>query len=773
MTAAVADVVRILDLTRDSTAEAYLDVIDARKAGPLGLPRRVVVIDDVTKLIEHYQRYERLAALPQVEKVICVAIGGLDGARTEFQIPTAMVTVAATLWVGDRDGVNWSGGADRARVRGQEKDTDLSDLISVLRTPEVFDEVYRRTRDFPHQTASPGLDVDRIDVPEQVLTDRRVVALRSIVATGLAAREQEAGSRLTEVLDRVATQMSGARNRVLDQVPVEALLQQVRTGAHIQLRRAHSALQRLASLAGLLGAHGGVRHTKSLLATAGSALYEHQALATETVRRVGANLASGYPPVHELVEIGLPQPSGVDHVALSSEVGAAVSADLRAGHPLPDISGQLRRFAVRVAPQGAIGAGRTISSSRVESLTTVLKKPPPVTFGWPAPLVLLTGIAFLTCFAATMLPQPSGIAGPVLSLCWIVLTGLLLARRSGQNGVKAMAFAVDWGLIAVGAAAVAGVVSGALASQSVDTSGLPVEAEFLAVLLLVLVMLGTGALSWNWMIHSWSRKVGLQEALDANQYLVQLLDEVIAAEWRPAQQRRQLADTALAVASGIDDVAELATELLTVLEEVESGGGAEAEFPSAAGLGGGRELVAVLRRDLAELTILAIEPCLAGIRRAGPQSAQPGQYADHTRHLFTDYSGHLETRGVHALPAGIRDEAPRQALRAALWHQSDASRQILRSNHRSELIQLCAAGEVRLLNAADSEVFRFAPQDARDVLAADDVIWVSGTAVGVVRLVPLRPGLVEITPIACKGQDAESTAVDVGKTATGDHHDAS
>ncbi|MGH3993669.1 MAG: hypothetical protein ACRDSN_14560, partial [Pseudonocardiaceae bacterium] len=389
-------------------------------AGSLGLPRRVVVIDDVTKLIEHHLRYERLAALPQVEKVICVAVGGLDEARTQFRMPTAMVTVAATLWVGDRDGVHWSGGADRARVRGQEQDTSLDDLVRVLRIPEVFDEVYRRTRDFPHQAASPGSDVDRIDVPEQVLTDRRAVALRSVVATGLAARGQEAGSRLLEVLDGVAAQLSGTRNRGLDPVPAEALLQRIRTGAHSQLRRAHSAVQRLAGPAGLLGADGGVRHTRSLLAGAGNALDEHQELTTQTVHRVGANFASGYPPVHELVEIGLPQPSGVDHAALSSEVGAAVSADLRAGHPLPNISDQLRRFAVRVAPQGAIGAGRTVSSSRVESLATALRKPPTVTFGWPTPLALLTGIAFLTCFAGTMLPQASGIAGPLLSLCWIV-----------------------------------------------------------------------------------------------------------------------------------------------------------------------------------------------------------------------------------------------------------------------------------------------------------------------------------------------------------------
>ncbi|MGH3992940.1 MAG: hypothetical protein ACRDSN_10820, partial [Pseudonocardiaceae bacterium] len=71
------------------------------------------------------------------------------------------------------------------------------------------------------------------------------------------------------------------------------------------------------------------------------------------------------------------------------------------------------------------------------------------------------------------------------------------------------------------------------------------------------------------------------------------------------------------------------------------------------------------------------------------------------------------------------------------------------------------------LNAADAEVFRFAPQDARDVFAADDVTWVSGTAVGVVRLVPLRRGVVEITPIAAKSEYAESTAVDAGETAIG------
>ncbi len=756
MMAVTPDEVRILDLTKPGLAEAYLDAVDAGNAGPLGLPRRVVVVDEITKLMDHHQRYERLAALPQVDKVICVAVGGLGGPQGRLRQPTAMVTVAAVLWVGNGHGVTWSGGADRAHLTGREDTDGLHDLIRALQIAEVFDEVYRRTREFPYHTASPGLDVEWIDVAEQVLTERRVVALRSVTATGVAARGQESPSRLTEALDRAAAPTSDSRHRGLDPMPAEAVLQQTRVQAQNRLRRAADAVGQLAGVTGLFGAGGGVRNTVSCLAAAGSAFGEHVTLVTEAVRRLGANLSSGYPPVHELVELGLPQPFGVDRKALSSDVEVAVSADLRAGRPLPDVSSQLRRFAARTAPQGAVGAQQALSSSGVESLAARLTSPPPVTFGWPSPLALLSGMTLITCFAAAVLPQSGGVAGPLLSLGWMLMTALLLAQASGRAGTASLAVALDWALVGVGAAAAVGVISGRFLNLSDVAADLSLVTELLVLALLVVMMCGTGVVSWTAVIRRWSRQVGVQDALVAHHRVVQLLDEVISSEWRPAQRRRQLADTAQAVASVIDDVEKAALEMLAVLEESISRGGADVTTSAAVENGGGPELVDVLRQDLAELAILTVAPCLNEIRRGGQFLVKAGQNTAYVRRLFTDYSAHLETLGVHVLPPGITDETSRHKLRTVMWDRSGAGKRILHSDQHSELVQLCAAGEVRLLNAAEAEVLRFAPHDVRDVLDADELTWTTGNAVGVVRLVPLRSGLVEIVPVRAD-QDASGS----------------
>ncbi len=754
MTAPTSDEVRILDLTIPGSAEAYLDAVDADNAGLLRLPRRVVVVDEMTKLMDHHPRYERLAAIPQVDKVICVAVGGLGGAQRQLRQPTAMATVAAILWVGNRNGVNWSGGADRAKVTGWENTDGLHDLIRALRMAEVFDEVYRRTREFPYHTASPGLDVEWIDVAEQVLTQRRVVALRGVTATGTAARGQESASRLTGALDRAAAPTSDAQHRDRDPMPAEAVLHRARVQAQTRLQRAADAVERLAGVTGLLNVEGGVRNTVSDLTSAGHALGEHVTLVSETVRRVGANLALGHPPVHELVEFGLPQPSGVDRTELSSDVEVAVSTELRAGYPLPAISSQLRRFAVRTAPQGAASAQQALSSSGVEALVARLTSPPPATFGWPTPLALLSGLTLITCFGAAVLPQSGGVAGPLLSLGWMLMTALLVARCSGRTGTAALAVALDWALVVVGAAAAVGVISGRFLILSNVAADLSLQTELIVVVVLVMMMLGTGVMSWTAVIRSWSRQVGVQNALVAHRRVVQLLDEVVSSEWRTAQRRRQLADTAQAVASVIDDVEQAATETLAVLEESAGRGGTDTATSAVVDNEGGPELVDVLRKDLAELAILAVKPCFDEIRRGGQFSVQAGQYADYVRRLFTDYSANLETHGVHVLPPGITDGAPRQKLRVAMWHQSGAGRRILHSNRHSELVQLCAAGEVRFLSAAEAQVFRFAPLDAKDIFGADELIWTAGNAIGVLRLVPLRSGLVEIVPVRAGDQDA-------------------
>jgi hypothetical protein len=145
---------------------ADVDVVDLRPGavptvdldgpGTHGVASRVVVVDHSSLSGDNHARYQRIATIGQVRTILLVLVGPItaDEHGTLALRQSAMLGgTSATLWVGDEQGTRWEGGADHGRQPEPGTDHSLEDLLEVLRSPEVFDEVVGLVRDIPYQVA--------------------------------------------------------------------------------------------------------------------------------------------------------------------------------------------------------------------------------------------------------------------------------------------------------------------------------------------------------------------------------------------------------------------------------------------------------------------------------------------------------------------------------------------------------------------------------------------------------------------------------------------
>jgi len=133
------------------------------------------------------------------------------------------------------------------------------------------------------------------------------------------------------------------------------------------------------------------------------------------------------------------------------------------------------------------------------------------------------------------------------------------------------------------------------------------------------------------------------------------------------------------------------------------------------------------------------------VGEAGLHLAVAGAALDGVAELGVD-DEHLEHAGLRELPSFVTDDGPRRRLAATLWQSSASSRHILQLTERSRMTQLCAAEDVRLLQADGAKVVHFASADM-DLPpidnGSDEVIRTKGDAVGALRLTPILARYVE------------------------------
>lgn len=706
------DPVMTLDL-RTTEGQVYADNLHRRDAGELGPSSRVLVVDTTAGLSSHHDWFARLARLPQVTSVVLVAVGTLEegGTGPALRTPSAFTGVGVTLWVGDGPGVPWEGGSQRP---GAGTGTaDLDDLLTALRFPGVFDRVFETIDRMPHQAANPGLAVDYATVEPAMMRALRLRALRQLVATGVTARQHDRESAELTAVVHAATGEETVSLR-----PGSALSEATAL-AQDKLAKATRAVAALRGWGGLLGTRQAHKVVLTRLAEAGDAVTRHQQVARRVLEDADSSLAEGYPPPTELVEQGLPSPAPVNSAELAESLRKAVTTELAGGRTLPGLAEQARGFGNQLGAARSLAVVGGHADAEVWTLT-----PPPLRL-WPSPVAGLLPVVLLTCLVAGWVPGMGWWPAAGLGLMWLLLLTLLLSRAPGRQDA--------WPPVAAtAAAAAAGAVAGGFV-PAVPVST-PVAGGVLG--LLVVVAVAGAVIGWNRAVDAWSVAIPLRRAQSAYRRLADEVTRMTEHRWTPADRTRRLADALLVVAGGIDAVAEVFTDV------IENRPGDDGGHPVSGDSSEG--LAEVLHRDLVAITLEVLRPSFDEIASRMPLSGDAHRSLLRAQELVSDYNDHLEHVGLRELPPFVTDDGPRRRLAATLWQSSAASRRVLLLTERSRMTQLCAAEDVRRLQADGAVVVHFASSDM-ELPPTDgaEVIRTRGDAVGAIRLTPLLRRYVE------------------------------
>ncbi|MDT7786169.1 MAG: hypothetical protein QOF58_4588 [Pseudonocardiales bacterium] len=678
---------------------------------------RVLVVDTTDALSEHHVYFEQLSRLPQVTGVVLVAVGGL-GADPVLRTPSALAGVGVTLWVGDGVGVPWEGGSQRPGAGSTESTVD--DLLSALRLPKVFDRVLADVGVMPHQAASPGLAVDYAVVEPGMMRSLKLRALQQLVATGVAARLHDRES--TELTSVMRSATEGDATSVRQGSP----LYEAMSHAQRELQAAKRSIDRWRTWRGLLGLKQAHRVVLDRLAAAGNALLRHHRIARKALVDVDSSLSEGYPPPGELVEQGLPSPAPVNSREMAEAVRKAVTTELIGGRTLPGIAEQARRLGNQIGAARSLAFTEQDSAADLEKWAQGLIAPPPVPV-WSRPVGFLIAVAGATTLFSTLV---SGLgAWPLLLMVplWLGLVSLVSAH-SPVGLDLAFLYAITFFAASLGGAVGLG--------NAPDGSPGPLAAAGFLLGTVAVALLST-YLVWRGVAGQWGGDVPLRQAAAADKRLSGQMSRTIAQRWSPADRSRRLADSLLVVAGGVDAVVEVFRE---AIDDAKDPGGEHTFGDSSAGL------AEVLHHDLVAVTLEVLRPSFDAIASRLPLSGDSQRSLVRARELLAVYDDHLEHAGLRELPSFVTDDGPRRRLAATLWQSSASSRGILQLNERSRMTQLCAAEDVRLLQADGAKVVHFASADM-DLPpidnGSDEVIRTKGDAVGALRLTPILARYVE------------------------------
>ncbi|KJK38105.1 hypothetical protein UK23_41370 [Lentzea aerocolonigenes] len=677
---------------------------------------RVLVIDTTDALSEHHTYFEQLARLPQVTGVVLVAVGGL-GADPVLRTPSALAGVGVTLWVGDGLGVPWEGGSQRPGAGSTESTVD--DLLAALRLPKVFDRVLANVGVMPHQAASPGLAVDYAVVEPGMMRSLKLRALQQLVATGVAARLHDRESTELTSVFRSATE--GDATSVRQGSP----LYDAMSHAQRELQAAQRSIDRWRTWRGLFGLKQAHRVVLDRLAAAGNALLRHHRVARKALVDVDSSLAEGYPPPGELVEQGLPSPAPVNSEEMAEAVRKAVTTELIGGRTLPGIAEQARRLGNQLGAARSLAFTEQDSAADLEKWARGLISPPPVQV-WSRPVGFLIAVAGATTLVSTL---ASGLgAWPLLLMVPLWLGLVTLVSATAPAGLDlAFLYAITF---------FASSLCGAIGLGNANNwSPGPLIATGILLGLATIALLST-YLVWRRVVGQWRDEVPLRQAAAADKRLSDQVSRTIAQRWSPADRSRRLADSLLVVAGGVDAVVEVFREAI------------DAKDPDVGHTFGDSSagLAEVLHHDLVAVTLEVLRPSFDAIASRLPLSGDSQRSLVRARDLLAAYDDHLEHAGLRELPSFVTDDGPRRRLAATLWQSSASSRHILQLTERSRMTQLCAAEDVRLLQADGAKVVHFASGDM-DLPpidnGSDEVIRTKGDAVGALRLTPILARYVE------------------------------
>ena len=180
------EVLRLSDLEADDALKAAEKLLDHKAGGPLRL-RRLLVLDDADRLVEHEPVYRRLETGRRVADTLCVAAGSFASVDGMPVLPEGFGGNQGTglIWVGDELGIDWRYTAPTADGHVGGRVSGLGYLVELLMDDDLFSCVHEAFREsIPGKIASPGLWLSGADAEDATFAAALAVAIGRITQQG-------------------------------------------------------------------------------------------------------------------------------------------------------------------------------------------------------------------------------------------------------------------------------------------------------------------------------------------------------------------------------------------------------------------------------------------------------------------------------------------------------------------------------------------------------------------------------------------------------------
>lgn len=692
----------------------------------------VILVDEAARLAEHSAAFAFVLGSAVVRKVICVSLGMADPAeRTAVVLPSVLNSESVTvLWAGDPVGIPWLIGHGAASVvqttprPGGGDPPALLDLLDALRTRDVFLRVSAEAQRVDTPVTAPAVRIvsGRLDDTVLVAAERR--ALLAVVAGGEVG---EPGS------GRVPTPDAAGDVRAVEQAfPARP---GVRPGGRVRTRReaAEAAVNGIDATLAAAGRWWAVftpwagGNVSRMSAAGAGAVEAYRAELAELFRALDTGRDDQRRAELRTRGVTLP-PAPPFRSTVVDDLRRLVQNSLDGGHGLEQTVKLLRGVSAKLLPMG--------SAARVPALGEAvagIAAPPRMAGGFGSPIVpLLTVVAPAVAAAA---PRPFWYAG--LAAVLVLVLGAVAVRVKRRRLAldrpetsRDVAAVLTVALLAAGGAALPTAFPFSAAAQWGPAS---------AVTGLVLAVL-TPALWGRLLVRRWVREIAGGTLRPAVDRLNRLWDDA-TGEWVVADARRRASNIVRSAAAGLDKIR----------ARFVARAGALAPAPGRAPRprSGGIAAADAMRHDLVALVDLGLADRWPEAR-AGELDGLAERAEARAAELLGEYEEHLRSRGVEEPPPAWPS---RPDIVEPPWSDTRTRGVVFAVGEPVQL--LCSDDQVSLLSRdlRRAATVRFAPRLARSAFAGPDgldpadesagvLVWTSsGTAAGLLHLVPLRSGV--------------------------------
>lgn len=328
------EVLRLSDLEADDALKATDRLLDHKAGGPLRL-RRLLVLDDADRLVEHERAYRRLETGRRVANTLCVAAGPLAAADGALALPESLggSQGIGVIWVGDELGVDWRFAAPIADGHAGGRVSGLGHLVELLQDDDLFTRVHEAVRErIPGKVASPGLWLAGADAEDEAFAAALALSVSRITQPGQGTAGPFAG--LLPMAAGGATLAPGGR------------LARDRNEVAEWSDAAAKALEKSGGLGRLFGRGDGGARGHAI--EAGVVLGGLRDLVSHLLRDANANPGDGLTAhQHQLIQAaGIQFPpaaaTGIGGAEAESLVYREVAAAIEGGDTLPFVAGRLQ-----------------------------------------------------------------------------------------------------------------------------------------------------------------------------------------------------------------------------------------------------------------------------------------------------------------------------------------------------------------------------------------------------------------------------------------------